>query len=219
MGFGLKNRCTSTVWPNKSCLLRCRRLCPLLLWQVNGGRMKTEIDAAVNWWGRNTRSDDLDEAQLDAFRSELNRLITNHCLGHWYPDEPMRGSGYRSLMNDIKVDAKLVAAGVKAGIADIGDRVPLNMVMWINPGEQVAFSKAVMFVVPLARPLLVRHSAPLPEARSQIPCPALPRSWFRTHPTPLPPILTFLVPSRPLARSSQGARGGRCGSSNNPLEV
>ena len=98
--------------------------------------MREEISAAVKWWCQNTRfeAEQEEAGKIDVFKNELERLITEVCDGHWYPHDPLMGSGYRSLMNDIRVDAKLIAAGEKAGIPDIAERVPLNMVMWINPG-------------------------------------------------------------------------------------
>jgi len=75
----------------------------------------------------------LSQGQVNAFETALINGMSKRCDGHWYPSEPMRGSGHRSVLCDITVDPVLTEAGARASIKDVGARLP-KAVMWINPG-------------------------------------------------------------------------------------
>ena len=60
--------------------------------------------------------------------------MESRCEGHWYPSEPRRGSGHRSVINDLTTDPLLASAALAARIRDIAARLP-RAVIWINPGS------------------------------------------------------------------------------------
>lgn len=71
-----------------------------------------------------------------AFEAALARLLLEHYEGHWYPDDPSRGGGYRSLVCDQRqVDDLLERAGAEAGIANLRRYLrDEHHVMFVNPG-------------------------------------------------------------------------------------
>ena len=64
----------------------------------------------------------------------MRRGIINRCETRWYPDEPLRGSGLRSIINDLTIDPLLVEAAATARIRDIRSRLP-QAVLWVNPSS------------------------------------------------------------------------------------
>jgi len=80
---------------------------------------------------------ELHSANLEIFRFELTQRLTERFQGHWYPDDPVRGSAYRSISYDTRMDAIFLAATEKAGIDRIEDRLEhvRYYIMFINPGE------------------------------------------------------------------------------------
>jgi protein Tob/BTG len=91
-----------------------------------------EFTVAADWWASQLSSK-FSHRQKSAFAHTLSQNISKHCEGHWYPTEPERGSAYRSISNDHRVDPLLVRAAMTAGIEDIADSLP-NAVVWVNPG-------------------------------------------------------------------------------------
>mmetsp|Transcript_36797 Transcript_36797/g.115040 ORF Transcript_36797/g.115040 Transcript_36797/m.115040 type:complete len:172 (-) Transcript_36797:1225-1740(-) len=89
-----------------------------------------EACAAARWWAEKLRQQD--QSSSNGFEHALRGLILSRCRGHWYPQDPLRGSGFRSIVNDVSTDPILLAAGEATRIRDIRSRLPQG-VMWINP--------------------------------------------------------------------------------------
>ena len=92
-----------------------------------------ECEAASRWWADHLETEMIDARKILMFMQYLCWQITNRISGHWYPSNPNRGSGYRSIMNDLKVDPLLLSAARYAEIEDIGKKLP-RAVMFVNPG-------------------------------------------------------------------------------------
>jgi len=111
-----------------------------------------EAAAAANWWTMSLRQHDLSQQEIAAFELALRNGIEARCEGHWYPSEPLRGSGYRSVVKDLTTDQVLVSAAAAARIRDVAVRLP-SAVLWINPGRvrvQVEGERAPHDVYPSA---------------------------------------------------------------------
>jgi len=93
-----------------------------------------EVAQAAQWWSSKMRQHDLAISQVQAFETGVRNGLMNRCTGHWYPTEPLRGSGHRSLVNDISSDPIFLAAAAHVHIKDISGRLP-RAVMWANPGS------------------------------------------------------------------------------------
>jgi len=97
-----------------------------------------ELHSAVAYWvdlllkyDRNTPL-----WKIQTFRDQLFKGIKRRIDGHWYPDNPDRGQGYRALLCAERVDGLLLEALYRAGLADV-DLRPLDqhLVMYIDPGN------------------------------------------------------------------------------------
>ncbi|KAJ1558189.1 hypothetical protein HK096_003070 [Nowakowskiella sp. JEL0078] len=74
--------------------------------------------------------------QLDIFQSYLYQLLENRFSSHWFPENPSRGSGYRSItFFGGKIDSLVMAAGNKAGISlsYLSRFYSADLVLWIDP--------------------------------------------------------------------------------------
>jgi len=76
------------------------------------------------------------------FRAKLQELLLDRYQGHWYPDEPHRGCGFRSLMSTLNfVDPLLEKVAEAAGVKDILSAFSRafgsdgELIIWVNPGE------------------------------------------------------------------------------------
>eukprot|EP00286_Rhodomonas_abbreviata_P018940 CAMPEP_0181307374 /NCGR_PEP_ID=MMETSP1101-20121128/10843_1 /TAXON_ID=46948 /ORGANISM="Rhodomonas abbreviata, Strain Caron Lab Isolate" /LENGTH=168 /DNA_ID=CAMNT_0023413581 /DNA_START=125 /DNA_END=631 /DNA_ORIENTATION=+ len=93
-----------------------------------------EIAVAARWWSSEMRQQDLSQGEVAWFEQALKYGMLNRCMGHWYPSEPMRGSGHRSVINDFSTDPVILGAAKAVPIRDITSRLP-RAVMWLNPGS------------------------------------------------------------------------------------
>ena len=63
-----------------------------------------EINAAVAWFGEQLY-DQPEQRQI--FTDRLRELLVTRYEGHWYPDEPHRGCGYRALLSTVNQRTKM----------------------------------------------------------------------------------------------------------------
>merc|ERR1712230_42010 len=98
----------------------------------NAQDFSEEVAAASRWWSSKMRQQDLATYEVESFETCVRNQLTKHYTGHWYPSDPLRGSGYRSLVNDISTDPIFLHAAAEVRIRDIGSRLP-RAVMWVNP--------------------------------------------------------------------------------------
>ena len=96
------------------------------------GDCSEEIHVAAQWWSSKLTQHDLANSEVQAFENAVRTGLQSKCNGHWYPNDPLRGSGHRSLVNDISTDPIFLAAAAEVRIRDIGTRLP-KAVMWVNP--------------------------------------------------------------------------------------
>lgn len=97
-----------------------------------------EIHSAVTYWVETLLKQDKDISswKLQTFREELFRGLRKRIEGHWYPENPERGQGYRALLCTERVDGLLMEALFKAGIGSIDFRASdQHIVMYIDPGN------------------------------------------------------------------------------------
>jgi len=113
----------------------------------SGGRSKesdcsTELSHAVRWWsGALARADGAGTGaeRKRRFEETLYRELELRCSYHWHPAP--RGSGYRSIVNDISTDPALARACAAAQVD--AALLPRPVVMFINPGDvRVQFSNS-----------------------------------------------------------------------------
>ncbi|XP_069765032.1 protein Tob2-like [Narcine bancroftii] len=79
----------------------------------------------------------LPRRRADLFGEELERLLKQKYEGHWYPEKPLKGSGYRCVHIGETVDPIIEQAARRSGldIEDIRANVPQELSLWIDPFE------------------------------------------------------------------------------------
>lgn len=81
-----------------------------------------------------------DDNQLQSFKGSLESLLVLRYRSHWYPDVPTKGSGYRCIRINGKMDPLIAQAGVAVGLPPSALRkmLPPELTLWIDP-EEVAY--------------------------------------------------------------------------------
>lgn len=101
--------------------------------------MRLEIESAANFLSDLLRlhSSCVTSQQLEQFRlTIIDHLVVNY-QKHWFPDQPFKGSGYRCLRINHKMDPMLTRAGQLCGLDDSALRtlLPNELTLWIDPQE------------------------------------------------------------------------------------
>lgn len=105
--------------------------------------MKIEIESATNFLvdlvktAATKDAKKLTEGQLLQFRKLIVECLTSHYHDHWHPEEPVKGSGYRCIRINGKVDPVIVRAGHLMGLAAqfLHRLFPSDFTMWVDPHE------------------------------------------------------------------------------------
>jgi len=101
--------------------------------------MKCEIESAANFLSNLLRlhSSLLTGDQLENFRRSIETHLADHYQHHWFPDKPCKGSGYRCLRINHKMDPIIAKAGVTCGLDESALRtvLPNELTLWVDPRE------------------------------------------------------------------------------------
>ena len=101
--------------------------------------MKFELQSASNFMvhliklGRRN----LNEYQLEKFRLALVEVLRRRYRNHWFPEKPFKGSGFRCIRINGKMDPVIAQAGESCGLsaALVHSTFPSELTMWIDPLE------------------------------------------------------------------------------------
>ena len=96
--------------------------------------MKEEVEAAAAWWVERLNKKSLTSHQVNVFCNSLQDHLYSRNQGHWFIEDPLRGSAFRSILFDVQLDSVLQKAAYAAGIQQIEDRLPRGVIMFVNPG-------------------------------------------------------------------------------------
>jgi len=109
--------------------------------------MLHEVETAVKFLSDFLRSKNnhngrqtVKKEQVDAFAENLRKALVQLFQGHWHPAQPMRGSGYRCIINQSAngtLDPMLLCVGRGVGIPEFLLRryLPVEMAVWIDPND------------------------------------------------------------------------------------
>lgn len=102
--------------------------------------MRIEVNSAADFLMnllRVKKANQLSESQLQHFKGSLEQILTRHFARHWYPDVPTKGSGFRCLRINGKMDPIIEKAGYAVGLNSVALRkmLPLELTIWIDPDE------------------------------------------------------------------------------------
>lgn len=103
--------------------------------------MRVEVTSAANFLVRllrlNKESAVVSDQQLDVFRAALIETLRLRYNEHWFPEKPCKGSGYRCIRINGKMDPVLAQAGGLVGLPSqfLHTLFPSELTMWIDPKE------------------------------------------------------------------------------------
>ncbi|KAM8976187.1 protein BTG2 [Pelodytes ibericus] len=133
---------------------------------TSGGHPETlpEIAAAVNFLSGLLRSR-LNEQQLQVFGGALRCTLIDHYMHHWFPDKPAKGSGYRCIRINHKMDPIIskVASGINMSSQQLLGLLPKELTLWVDPYE-------VSYRIGEDGSICVLYEAPVPTVRGPLNC-------------------------------------------------
>ncbi|XP_062921279.1 protein BTG1-like [Mobula hypostoma] len=97
-----------------------------------------EIAAAVGFVSRLLRNTGLvSPAQLQVFGRSLHDALAEHYRHHWFPDKPCKGSGYRCIRINHKMDPLIGKAASRIGLSSqqLFRLLPSELTLWVDPYE------------------------------------------------------------------------------------
>ncbi|CAG0881205.1 unnamed protein product [Darwinula stevensoni] len=103
--------------------------------------MRSEVTSAadflVNILRLNANSAAITPHQLEMFRESLIEVLRRHYRDHWFPDKPVKGSGYRCIRINGKLDPIVAHAGALSGLLEpfLYSLFPSELTMWVDPKE------------------------------------------------------------------------------------
>ena len=101
--------------------------------------MKLELLSASNFLVHLIRLGrrNVSESQLSKFRGCLIEILRRRYRDHWFPEKPFKGSGYRCIRINGKMDSIIGQAGEGCGLSStfLHQTFPSELTMWIDPLE------------------------------------------------------------------------------------
>jgi len=101
--------------------------------------MKLELLSASNFLVHLIRlaKRNVGETQLQKFRDSLIEVLKRRYRDHWFPEKPFKGSGYRCIRINGKMDPVIGQAGEACGLSSafLHSTFPGELTMWIDPLE------------------------------------------------------------------------------------
>ena len=102
--------------------------------------MKLELQSASNFLVHLVKLSSrisVAEDQLVKFRDSLVEVLRRRYRDHWFPEKPFKGSGYRCIGINGRMDPVIAQAGEACGLdpSVIHATFPSELTMWIDPLE------------------------------------------------------------------------------------
>jgi protein Tob/BTG len=102
--------------------------------------MKLELQSASNFLVhliRLSSRSNIAETTLEKFNSSLVEVLRRRYRDHWFPEKPFKGSGYRCIRINGRMDPVIAQAGEVCGLSPqlIHSTFPSELTMWIDPLE------------------------------------------------------------------------------------
>jgi len=100
--------------------------------------MRLEIKSAGDFLSNLLRvSGNLDTTQLETFNRTLQKALCSHYQNHWFPEKPFKGSAYRCLRINHKMDPIILKSAKICGLSEneVFTYLPNELTIWIDPSE------------------------------------------------------------------------------------
>ena len=101
----------------------------------NRSRMKVEVACACEFLARMLMTRHVPYQFIRPFSQRLEELLTVRFENHWFPENPGKGSAYRCIRINGRMDPVVTEAAKVTGLTDIGSFLPKEFTMWIDPSE------------------------------------------------------------------------------------
>ncbi|NWY03899.1 BTG2 protein, partial [Nothoprocta ornata] len=77
------------------------------------------------------------EQQLQVFGGALREALAEHYRHHWFPEKPFKGSGYRCIRINHKMDPIISKAASRIGLSlpQLYQLLPSELTLWVDPYE------------------------------------------------------------------------------------
>ena len=102
--------------------------------------MKLELQSASTFivdFMRKSSHSTFTAKQLALFQASLIEVLRRRYRDHWYPEKPFKGSGYRCIRINARMDPLIAQAGENCGLDPqlIHNTFPTELTIWIDPLE------------------------------------------------------------------------------------
>ncbi|XP_027727151.1 protein BTG2 [Vombatus ursinus] len=107
-------------------------------WTGKRADMLPEIAAAVGFLSSLLRTRGcVSEQRLQVFSGALQEALTEHYKHHWFPEKPSKGSGYRCIRINHKMDPIIskVARQIGLSLPQLYRLLPSELTLWVDPYE------------------------------------------------------------------------------------
>ncbi|XP_078732574.1 protein BTG1-like [Lampetra fluviatilis] len=100
-------------------------------------RMKSEIGSAVEFIAGLLKSAGCSHSQVATFITSLESLLAEHYQQHWFPERPCKGSAYRCIRINHKMDPLVSRAALSIGLSapSLFRLLPRELTLWVDPYE------------------------------------------------------------------------------------
>lgn len=97
--------------------------------------MKVEVQCACEFLSRMLQTRNVPVQFVKPFRRRLEELLLERYKDHWDPENPQRGSAYRCIRINSRLDPVVREAAKVTGLTDISRYLPVEFTMWIDPND------------------------------------------------------------------------------------
>ncbi|XP_068132914.1 protein BTG1-like [Hyperolius riggenbachi] len=138
--------------------------------------MKPEIIAAVAFISKFLRTKGLtNDRELQTFNQSLQELLSDHYRHHWFPEKPSKGSAYRCIRINHKMDPLIGQAADRIGLSsrEMFKLLPSELTLWIDPYEvsyRIGEDGSICVLYEAVPSSSSSHNGSLPLVESRISC-------------------------------------------------
>lgn len=97
--------------------------------------MKAEVSCACEFVARMLMTRHVPYQFIKPFSTRLEELLMIRFKDHWHPENPGKGSAYRCIRINGRMDPVVTEAAKVTGLTNIGSFLPKEFTMWIDPME------------------------------------------------------------------------------------
>lgn len=97
--------------------------------------MKEEVHCACEFFSKMLESKNLPHQFATQFRLRLEELLSQRFKDHWDTKNPSKGSAYRCIRINSKMDPIVSEAAKVTGLRDISKYLPAEFTMWVDPRD------------------------------------------------------------------------------------